>query len=86
MAVSNSSTKDWFGTGVGSAKYASFTQEVKMAEMTDAVAGTHSVIVKDLYKEDLIDKERLVVDFQGGEMSVLKESEELIEELLKNFV
>ena len=28
-----------------------YTQEVKMAEMTDAVAGTHSIIVKDLYKE-----------------------------------
>lgn len=37
-------------------------------------------IIKNLYEEKLIDKKNLVVEFQGGNISVLKEFESLIKE------
>lgn len=42
--------------------------------------------VKELYKKNLLDVEDLIVDFQGGDLSVLDEFEPLIEEFLKNGV
>lgn len=41
-------------------------------------------IVKELYKEDLLDKENLKICIQGGDISVLEEFEDLIKEFIKN--
>ena len=43
-------------------------------------------ILKELYKNDLLDKDHLVVVFQGGDISVLKEFKSLVQEFLKNGV
>ena len=41
-------------------------------------------IVQDLYKNDLLDKENLIVRFQGGDIGVLEEFEDLVKEFDKN--
>lgn len=41
-------------------------------------------IIKKLYKNKLLDKENLVVVFQGGDISVLKEFKDLVKVCLKN--
>lgn len=41
-------------------------------------------ILKQLYKEDLLDKDNLKVCIQGGDISVLEEFEDIIEEFLRN--
>lgn len=40
-------------------------------------------VLKGLYKNNLLDKENLVVVFQGGDISVLKEFKDLLKECLK---
>lgn len=40
-------------------------------------------VLKQLYKENLIDKENLTVCIQGGDISILKEFEPIIKEFLK---
>lgn len=40
--------------------------------------------IKDLFKFDLIDKENLCVEIQGGNISMLKEFENIIDEFQKN--
>ena len=42
--------------------------------------------VKELYKKNMIDKENLFVDFQGGDISVLEEADEIINLFLDNGV
>lgn len=41
-------------------------------------------IIKDLYKYDMLDKENLVIRFQGGDIGVLKEFEDLVKEFHRN--
>lgn len=43
-------------------------------------------IIKELYKNDLIDKQELDVHFQGGNVSVLEEFEDLVDIFIKNGV
>lgn len=43
-------------------------------------------IIKELYKKDLIDKKNLDVHFQGGNVSVLEEFENLVDIFLENGV
>ena len=43
-------------------------------------------IIKELYKKDLIDKQELDVHFQGGNVSVLEEFEDLVDIFIKNGV
>lgn len=43
-------------------------------------------VLKQLYKNELLDRENLTVVFQGGDISVLKEFEPLVKECLKNGV
>lgn len=43
-------------------------------------------IIQELYKKDLIDKKNLDVHFQGGNVSVLEEFEDLVDIFLKNGV
>lgn len=43
-------------------------------------------VLKELYKNELLDRENLTVVFQGGDISVLKEFEPLVKECLKNGV
>lgn len=42
--------------------------------------------IRELYKKNLLDKEKLVVEFQGGDLSVLDEFEALVDEFLENGV
>ena len=42
--------------------------------------------VKELYKKNLFDKDKLYIEFQGGDLSVLDEFEALVDEFLKNGV
>lgn len=43
-------------------------------------------IIKELYKKDMIDKKELDVHFQGGNVSVLEEFEDLVDIFIKNGV
>ncbi|MBQ4123034.1 radical SAM protein [bacterium] len=43
-------------------------------------------LLKELYKEDLLDKENLTAFIQGGDISVLKEFEPMVKEFLKQGV
>ncbi len=43
-------------------------------------------IIKELYKKDIIDKKELDVHFQGGNVSVLEEFEDLVNIFIKNGV
>ena len=40
-------------------------------------------VVKQLYKNDLLDRENLIVCIQGGDISVLKEFDKLVKEFMK---
>lgn len=41
-------------------------------------------VLKELYNQDLIDREHLTVSIQGGEISVLKEFPDLVKEFIKH--
>ncbi len=41
-------------------------------------------LLKQLYKHDLLDRKNLIVNIQGGDISVLKEFEPMVKEFLKN--
>lgn len=43
-------------------------------------------LLKQLYKENLLNREKLMVSIQGGDISVLKEFENIVKECLKNGV
>ena len=41
-------------------------------------------LIKELYKQDLLDRDNLFVSIQGGDISVLKEFKPMVKEFLKN--